>query len=708
MQQTITLPFNEKGEAKNKKLVLTESKLAVFLPDQTQQWQTSALQECKITPFVGGGALECKINGVWTLVCKFSNTFIEAFGELAKFLNHVIQTKQFDYDAFKGINRCQNCHEVLPNHVSVCPHCSKGTDLWKSFFKLIAPYKKTILLAFIFVSLFSVLRMSTPIVVTSFIDLIVANGGIATNAQIALFVTIAALLLIVALFVDQVAEQTMLRVNTKFSADLKNRCFEQMQNMSLRAFGARDSGEYIGIIQQSTRMLSRLLRGFVLGYGSNLVRLVFITAVMFYYAPTLATLAFLPVPVLVIGMSVFYIRMFQLYKKQNRAIFVESRVVHDLVSGIRVIKAFGKEEQSAQGFKKAANDVCNISKSNEKKWIGIFVVFHTIVILFEGAVLMLAGFWVLDGTLSLGTLLLFIMYMPRFFGYINSISRVLREYQWFKVEISKVLGLLNTPNELVYTTGSEFPAIQGEIEFKNVSFGYNAYDLVLKNISFTIKKGEMLGLVGHSGSGKSTIINLLLRLYDVTSGQILIDGVPIQQIPKSFLQASFGIVFQERYLFHDTVFNNVKYTFPSASHEQVIAACKAANIHSQIASLKHGYETQIGEGGSNLSGGEKQRLVIARAILPNPNILILDEATSALDVESEKAVQEAFATVALNKTTIAIAHRLTTLKHATKLIVLKKGEIVEQGKHEELVNMPNGEYAMLVEAQKNMSLIKSS
>jgi ATP-binding cassette subfamily B protein len=248
--------------------------------------------------------------------------------------------------------------------------------------------------------------------------------------------------------------------------------------------------------------------------------------------------------------------------------------------------------------------------------------------------------------------------------------------------------------------------IDGQVEFKNVSFGYDSHHPVLKNLNLKVKAGEMIGLVGHSGAGKSTTINLLCRLYDVNEGEICIDGIDVRKIRQQDLRSQIGLVMQDSFLFNGSIAENISYSKSDATREEIIKAAKAANAHDFIAAKADGYDTIVGERGNALSGGERQRISIARAILHDPRILVLDEATSAVDTDSEKQIQDAIARLTKGRTTFAIAHRLSTLRYADRLMVFKAGEIEEIGTHDELLEK-KGEFHRLVEMQQEMSRIKA-
>ena len=320
---------------------------------------------------------------------------------------------------------------------------------------------------------------------------------------------------------------------------------------------------------------------------------------------------------------------------------------------------------------------------------------------------MVGNVWLYQGSLDLGTLNQFNSYAAIVYEPLMQITAIPRNISAFITSLSKILEILEEEPEVSDIALPLDIRIEGDVEVKHVTFGYDSYNPVLKDISVSIKQGEMIGVVGHSGCGKTTLINLIMRLYDVTEGEITIDDVNIKDISQNALRSQIGVVLQETHLFSGSIRDNIRYAKPHATNEEIIEAARMANAHDFIMSLPEGYNTIVGEKGYSLSGGERQRIAIARALIHDPRILILDEATAALDTETEKLIQDAITKVTKGRTTFAIAHRLSTLRNANKLLVLDHGRLAEFGTHAELLEQ-KGIYYKLVMAQHRATLAKQA
>jgi len=411
---------------------------------------------------------------------------------------------------------------------------------------------------------------------------------------------------------------------------------------------------------------------------------------------------FVPIPFIVFIVSQFW----KFVQSRNRKLWVlQTRagyLLQDILNGIRVVKCFGQEDREIERFKYANVRASEQSESNAKLFDTVFPLLTFGIRLGHYLILMYGSMMLFNGEMSIGTLHQFNSYSSIIYSPLLYITSIPRTISTFLTSSSKVFEILEETPEVSDIGLPIDIQIEGDIAIKNITFGYESYNPVLENVTVDIKAGEMIGIVGHSGSGKTTLINLIMRLYDVNEGAIEIDDVNIKDISQSALRSQMGIVLQETFLFSGTIRDNICYSKPYATDEEVIQAARTANAHDFIMNLPEGYNTVVGEKGYSLSGGERQRIAIARAIIHNPKILILDEATAALDTETEKLIQDALNRLTKNRTTLAIAHRLSTLRNADKLLVLDKGKVAEFGSHAELLEK-RGIYYKLVMAQRRMA-----
>lgn len=597
--------------------------------------------------------------------------------------------------------KCPKCGRRIPPREGICPHCAEKKPLFKWMWKFIKPYKLKLLCAILLFFLTSALQLITPKINSVVIDNYLKKPNSNPNEYL-LWIALTAFTAFSIVLVGIVRSIMMAKIGKNVSVDIKNAIFKKIQKLSMENIANRNAGEYISRLSNDSNVVKQCIIDIVpqiLQQG-----LVFLTVipVLFIINPFMALLILIPVPLIVIAF--YFIRSYirRIYHRQWQASTESSNVLHDIFQGIRIVKAFGMEAAEEKRYREASEKQARIEEQNEKMWNMLFPVINYFMSVGEYVVLIFVGYKILSGEMTIGQIHQLSAYVGIVYGPLRWMSMVPRQVSRALTSAFKLYEVYEEKPAVVDTGMDITKPIKGEIRFENVVFGYDEYKPVLKGADFTIKAGEMVGLVGRSGVGKSTAINLIMRLYDVTGGKILLDGTDIKDYSQSYLRSRIGVVLQETYLFKGTIESNIKYAKPDATFEEIIQAAKMAHAHEFIMKLPDGYNTYISEKGMSLSGGERQRIAIARAVLRNPDILILDEATAALDIETEKLIQESFAKITKGKTTVAIAHRLSTLKNADKIVVLDEGKVEEEGSHKELLQK-KGRYYKLVSAQRKMA-----
>ncbi|MBR5314559.1 MAG: ABC transporter ATP-binding protein, partial [Clostridia bacterium] len=399
-------------------------------------------------------------------------------------------------------------------------------------------------------------------------------------------------------------------------------------------------------------------------------------------------------------------RTHRLYRRQWIENSKANTLLHDVFQGVRVVKVYGTEKGEIEKYDRAVSTVRDISIRNETAWAKLVPYAEYLIQVGNFIPLYYAGNEILDANMTIGQLTMFSSFVSLLYTPLRSMANYPRRIQQALTAVAKVFEVMDEEPDVADAKNAVDIKIKGEVKIDGIWFGYDENENVLEDVSVSVSPGEMLGIVGKSGVGKSTLINLVMRLYDVDRGSISIDGIDVKDISQHSLRSQIGVVLQETFLFAGSVFENLAYAKPEATYEEVIGAARLAGAHDFIMKLPDGYDTVVGEKGYTLSGGERQRIAIARAILHDPKILILDEATSALDTETEKLIQDALAYLCKDRTTIAIAHRLSTLRNATKLLVLDKKTVAEIGTHDELMEREDGIYKSLVIAQREMSRVE--
>lgn len=696
----------EYDESKTKGHVVVDRENIIIYENDIQKhtYRIKDFVEIEVGQLIGCSMLRGKYpNGKWQCFATFTQTQFLRYAELAKILDYYLNTDIFTETTDADEPSCPKCGLSLGEETS-CVFCQKKSGIFIKLFKRIAPFKKLFFLSFFTSVVVYVLDVVNPMIQRIMIDELI----VPKNLDWGFFGTLSICIISIGV-IDMGMFYVMYICNAKMSSAFGQRLradiFNKTQDLSMASVSKRTPGELINRISSD----AQVLQDFVTREGRDMVfqvlALISLVVVMFFTNWKLALIVVVPLPfTFALSVKVFY-WMWNRWGQQWRYACRASDLLHDIIHGIRVIKNYGSEDREIAAYTTASKAWADSVGRAEKLWHLVTPPARYLVSLGEFAALYVGGSLVLGEQIGLGELVQFTSYVYMLYGPIQWLVRLPRVLAQASVSAAKVFEILDEQTTVSDSKQAVKLDICGNIAFEHVFFGYKAYNPVLKDINCQINAGEMIGVVGHSGVGKSTFINLIMRLYDTTAGAIKIDGVNIRKIEQESLRSQVGVVLQETFLFNGSVLDNIRYAKPDASFEEIVEAAKVANCHDFIVRLPDGYNTIVGERGYNISGGERQRVAIARAILHNPKIIILDEATASLDTQTEKQIQEALNRLTEGRTTIAIAHRLSTLSHADRLIVLDKGRVAEIGTHNELMSKGKVYYG-LVMAQRQTARIK--
>ena len=679
---TVHFDISPDGKVCNGTLTLSDGILTKNLDGKEEKFNINDFCEAVQLTDIGCGKLELKPQNTASdgsenvTVCRFSMSCVGEIGELVKVLNHYYESNELLEMNTDDLPLCPKCHRHYPRGINVCLFCVKKSYVFSRAFTYFKPYVKSVAISGILLTIANILGAIMPLFNSILIDhylVPVENADPYFQSRTTGVIAIALLMAItfaISKAINIFSSRISIRVGSQFSKDLRELVYGKIQELSLSSMSGKTAGNLIHRVTRDTERVKEFFNQQGRYLIEQVIMFTVILTILFCTNVTLTLAVIIPIPIGVLFMTLFRHSTRVRYHKQWRVDSKATSILHDIIKGIRIVKSFGNEEREIEKFSRVSKKLADISSSNEKYWAVTFPLVGNFMALGEFLVLLIGGKMVLDGTLTLGELTRFNLYLGFLYAPLRWMSLFPRRVADCATSLVKIYEILDEEPQMVSTEKPEKLNSSGAIDFNGVTFGYKSYEPVLKNINLHINSGEMIGLVGHSGAGKSTMINLCMRLYDPSLGSITIDGVDIRNIPQDELRKNIGVVFQETYLFSGSVFDNIAYARPDATLDEVIAAAKAANAHEFITKLPDGYNTVIGENGHSLSGGERQRVSIARAILKNPKILILDEATSSLDPETEIKIQEALARLIEGRTTIAIAHRLATLKNANRLVVI--------------------------------------
>ena len=684
-----------------------------------REYDIADIENIKLEDMISGARLTVKsCAGEYIMLSALTNTcrnsvllFVKYFERMKK---GEITSPDFVIDQEDDPKErcCPKCGMRYPDkNRKICPKCMEKGKLYRRFGVFLMKYKK-----YIAVMLASLLMLTASSILVPYLsnefffdEVLSENGSFFGEVLLVVGLVIATRLLV------QVFSIVNGFVSAKIAArvvyDLKMTVFTSIEKLSLTFFGGRQTGGLMTQVNNDSNTIYYFFCDGVPYFLINIVQVVVICAILFIENPLLAALSLVTVPIFFLIILKSYRQEMKLHAKNYSGARALNSQLSDVLSGMRVVKAFSQEDVEVARFNKtsakAAKNQKKLSLFNNYVYpsLGLVLYLGNIIALGVGGWMVISGY----NGFTYGKLIKFVAYVNMIYSPMYFFADMVDWSASSTNALQRLYEISDTEPDISEKKDAVTPEeIKGFVEFKNVDFSYAKNRKVIDNVSFDVQAGKTLGIVGHTGAGKSTIVNLIMRLYDCDEGEVLVDGINVKDMSFKALYENIAIVSQETYFFIGSILDNIRYAKPDATYEEVIKAAKLAGAHQFIIKLPDGYNTKIGFGYKGLSGGEKQRLSIARAILRDPKILILDEATAAMDTETEKMIQNAITSLTKGKTTIMIAHRLSTLRDADELIVIENGKVAERGTHKDLLDIENGVYKKLytlqLEALKNAGI----
>jgi ATP-binding cassette subfamily B protein len=731
------------GSFGNSWLVLTDERILVLhtngqgRPD-IETVPLQSIQKIQTRNFVGNGVLSVELPDRTVELVRFSQGAYYKFSgvpqaveaALAKPIAESEEEEEEQAPPSRRVEHCDTCGRALRQGSSVCTNCIRKRETFWRLFSYVRPYKGMALIGFLLTVALTGVSLLPPLLNRYLIDDILlpawaqyanqeageGGGGETAAEAIAEQYVDGLMWVVIGLFGIYLTRALINGVRTyclgwlgqRVVYDLQIEIFNYLQFLSLSFYGKHSTGRIMTRVTSDTERLQGFItRGFQ-DMVIAIMTLVGIGVTLFIMDPQLAIMALIPTPVMVLATLFYTKRIHWVFHGIWRRISALNSMLADVIPGAKVVKAFAQEDREIERFQ-TRNSELRQSRMVAVKMRSYFLPTIAFVTSIGSLILWwFGGNRVLDNDLTLGELQAFIAFMMMFYQPVRELCMISEQLESAATTSERVFEILDTEPDIVDAADARDPGVlEGSVEFANVSFTYDGFQRILDSVSFRVEPGEMIGIVGPSGAGKSTLVNLISRFYDATDGQILIDGIPIQDIQQKKLRAQIGVVLQEPLLFQGSISENIAYGNPGATPADIILAARAANAHRFVMNFPDGYDTEVGERGGRLSGGERQRISIARALIGNPRILILDEATSSVDTETEYEIQEALERLVADRTTFAIAHRLSTLKNADRLLVLEKGRVAEVGTHAQLLEKEDGVYRRLVDMQTKLAKVRA-